>query len=247
MPLRDHFRPPVSKQASWEALHAMWPAAIVQQLRSTLPPGYTAGPRVHLGTFYEIDVSAYGTASPSVSGSEASGNDPGSAAGAPWTATEPSVTVEIEPDEEYEYAVHVYDAEREQTLVAAIEIVSPANKDRPEKRNSFVAKCAALLRNGVAVSIVDLVTIRRFNLYTELMAFIGQGHADPMSTNPPATYATSCRWGPRGNKCRLETWSHTMTVGQPLPTLPLWLAADVVVALDLESSYEQACHDLWIT
>ena len=50
MPLRDHFRPPVSKQASWEGFHGMWPASIVQQLRKQLPPGYVAEPRVHLGT-----------------------------------------------------------------------------------------------------------------------------------------------------------------------------------------------------
>jgi len=37
MPLRDHFRPPVSKQASWEGFHGMWPASIVQQLRKPLP------------------------------------------------------------------------------------------------------------------------------------------------------------------------------------------------------------------
>ena len=30
MPLRDHFRPPVSLQATWDALHGMWPAEIVQ-------------------------------------------------------------------------------------------------------------------------------------------------------------------------------------------------------------------------
>jgi hypothetical protein len=35
--------------------------------------------------------------------------------------------------------------------VAAIEIVSPANKDRPEHRRKFVAKCAALLQQGVSV------------------------------------------------------------------------------------------------
>jgi Protein of unknown function (DUF4058) len=245
MPLRDHFRPPVSKRASWEMLHGQWPAAIVQRLRTTLPPGYTAGPRVHLGTFYEIDVSAYESDdSPPSPGSNA-GNG-GGVAVASWAATEPSVAVEVEPDEEYEYAVHVYDAEREQTLVAAIEIVSPANKDRPEKRNSFVAKCAALLRAGVSVCVVDLVTVRHFNLYTQLMAFIGQGNADRMSVNPPPTYAASCRWGPRGGKSRLETWSQAMTVGQPLPTLPLWLSADRVIPLDLERSYEQACHDLWI-
>jgi hypothetical protein len=29
MPLRDHFRPPVSKKASWEGFHGMWPASMV--------------------------------------------------------------------------------------------------------------------------------------------------------------------------------------------------------------------------
>jgi hypothetical protein len=246
MPLRNHFRPPVSKRASWEMLHGQWPAAIVQQLRTTLPPGFTAGPRVHLGTFYEIDVSTYETDERQPSPSSSSGTG-GAAAVAPWAATEPSVAVEVEPDEEYEYAVHVYDAEREQTLVAAVEIVSPANKDRPEKRNSFVAKCAARLRAGVSVCVVDLVTLKHFNLYTEMMAFIGRGHDDPMSQNPPATYAAACRWGPRAGKTRLETWSHVLSVGEPLPTVPLWLSADLVVPLDLEKSYEQACHDLWIT
>lgn len=94
---------------------------------------------------------------------------------------------------------------------------------------------------------VDLVTVRHFNLYTELMAFIGQGRADRMSAGPPPTYAAACRWGKRGEKIRLETWSRVMTVGEPLPTLPLWLAESVVVPLDLEASYERACHDLWIT
>jgi hypothetical protein len=35
--------------------------------------------------------------------------------------------------------------------------------------------------------------------------------------------------------------------GRPLPTLPLWLREDAVIALDLEQSYEQACSDLWIS
>jgi len=247
MPLRDHLRPPVSKRTSWEAFHGGWPMTIVQQLRTTLPPGFTAGPRVHLGTFYEIDISAYETDDGPAPSVWKTSDDAGGTATAAWSATEPSVAIDVEPDEEYEYAVYVYDAEREQTLVAAIEIVSPANKDRPEKRNSFVAKCAALLRQGVSVCIVDLVTVRRFNLYTELMAFLGQANADPMDADPPATYAASCRWGRRGEKSRLETWSRVMTIGQPLPELPLWLSADLAVSLDLESSYERACHDLWIT
>jgi hypothetical protein len=50
----------------------------------------------------------------------------------------------------------------------------------------------------------------------------------------------------KGTRARLEAWSHTLVVGQPLPTLPLWLREDLVTALDLEQSYEQACNDLWI-
>src|SRR5271166_4990503 len=59
MPLRDHFRPPVEKKHSWDELHGMWPAVIVQQLFPILPDGYVAVPRVHLGAAFEIDVSRH--------------------------------------------------------------------------------------------------------------------------------------------------------------------------------------------
>jgi hypothetical protein len=244
MPLRDHFRPPVSKKSSWEGFHAMWPAGIVQQLRKLLPAGYVAEPRVHLGTVMEIDIGALELdEAPHLGASHGQGN--GAAATATWTASAPAIAVETEPPEEYEYAVHIFDLERERQLVAAIELVSPANKDRPEAREAFVAKCAALLRKGVAVSVVDLVTIRQFNLYAQLMVFIG--HPDQtMSLDRPSTYAASCRWPKHGTRARLEAWSHALAVGQPLPKLPLWLGPELVVPLDLEPSYEQACSDLWI-
>lgn len=244
MPLRDHFRPPVSKKASWEGFHGGWPMVIVQQLRKLLPPGYVAEPRVRLGTVMEIDIGALELAESSHFGAT-NGHGNGAAAAASWTASVPAVAVETEPPEEYEYAVHIFDLERERQLVAAIELVSPANKDHPESRESFVAKCAALLRKGVAVSIVDLVTIRQFNLYAQLMTFIR--HPDlTMSPGGPATYAASCRWPTLGTRARLETWSHALVVGQPLPTLPLWLDHELVIPLNLEASYEQACSDLWI-
>src|SRR5215469_6529884 len=231
MPLRDHFRPPVSKKASWEGFHGMWPASIVQQLRKQLPPGFVAEPRVHLGALMPRTGAA---------------DRNGGAAMSAWTATAPVVAVETDPPDEYEYEVRIFDVERERTLVAAIELVSPANKDRPESRQAFVDKCAALLRKGVAVSLVDLVTIRRFNLHAQLMEFIG--HPDvTMSNEEPPIYAASCRWVTKGTRARLEAWSHALVVGRPLPTLPLWLREDLVMALELEQSYEQACSDLWIS
>ncbi len=131
MPLRDHFRPPVSKKASWEGFHGMWPATVIQQLRKLLPPGYVAEPRVHLGTLMEIDVGAL--ESHEIPRTVATNGNSGTATAA-WTATAPVVSVETDPPDEYEYEVRIFDLERERTLVAAIEFVSPANKDRPESR-----------------------------------------------------------------------------------------------------------------
>ena len=37
MPLRDHFRPPVSKRSSWEGFHGGWPMRIVEELAPRLP------------------------------------------------------------------------------------------------------------------------------------------------------------------------------------------------------------------
>lgn len=241
MPLRDHFRPPLTSVASWEELHGGWPMVIVQQLRKRLPPGYVAGPHVHAGAQVGVDVAAF---EKDISPADFDRGD-GGVATAVWAPVAPSVAVETELPDYDEYEVRVYDAERGRTLVAAIEIVSPANKDRPEHRNAFVAKCAALLRNGVAVSIVDLVTVRHFNLYAELMAFLGQSDST-LGTDPPDLYAASCRWVPRRDRAILETWSHALAVGQSLPTLPLWLSTSRVVPLDLEQSYERACDDLSI-
>jgi hypothetical protein len=247
MPFRDHFHPPVSKKSSWEGFHAIWPVCIVHQLRKQLPPRYMAEPRVHLGTLMEVDVGALEDEDARLPASSATGNGGnGGVTTATWTVVEPVLAVETVPPDEYEYEVRVFDLERERRLVAAIEFASPGNQDRPETRDSFVARCASLLRKGVAVSIVDLATSRRFNLYAQMMEFIG--HPDPtMTSDGPATYAASCRWVTKVTRARLEAWSYSLVVGEPLPTLPLWLDVDLVVPLELEESYEQACHDAWIT
>jgi hypothetical protein len=243
MPLRDHFRPPLDDVTSWEGFHGQWPAVIVQHLRKRLPDGYVAEPRAHLGSYVEIDVAAFEQDEPL--SFRAPDEENGGVATAVWSPPRPNVAVETTLPDYYEYEVRIYDDKRRRHLVAAIELVSPANKDRPEHRNVFVGKCAAMLQKGVAVSIVDLVTVRHFNLYAELMAFIG--HSDPtLGAEPPNIYAASCRWVEKGKRKLLEAWSHILTVGQPLPTLPLWLTETLVIPLDLEQSYEQACHDLWI-
>ena len=48
MPLRDHFHT-TSIILNWEALHGIWPAAIVTRLNSILPKEFVAQPRVRVG------------------------------------------------------------------------------------------------------------------------------------------------------------------------------------------------------
>jgi hypothetical protein len=146
------------------------------------------------------------------------------------------------PDQD-EYEVRVYDTKRHRRLVAAVEIVSPANKDRPEHRRAFVSRCTGLLRERVSVVIVDVVTTRTQNLYAELLDLMG--HSDPgLSPEPPPLYAAACRLTKRANEWLLETWTQPLGLGRPLTTLPLWLADDLAVPLELEESYEQSCSIL---
>ncbi len=102
------------------------------------------------------------------------------------------------------------------------------------------------LAQGVGLAIVDLVTVRLFNLYAELLEWIGQ-HDPSLGDEPPATYAASLRFQKPAQRTRLQTWAYPLVVGQPLPMLPLWLSADFSVPLDLEASYEDTCRMLRIT
>ena len=244
MPLRDHFHPPVSKRSSWEGFHGLWPAMMVQRLATELPKGYVAEPRVHLGSFFEIDVSTYENedAEPPSNPDRALN---GGAATAIYAPPAPSFAVDAEIPEQYEYEVLIFDVDRDRKLAAAVEIVSPANKDRPESRQMFVAKCATLLQKGVCVSIVDLVTIRHSNLYTDLLALIDC--SDPVFTpDPPSIYAVTCRKRTVNRRTRLETWSHALALGRQLPALPIWLTESTAVSLDLEGTYEDTCQVLRI-
>lgn len=240
MPLRDHFRSPVNDTHSWDEVHGGWPMEIVRNLTTILPAGFRASPRVHLGAPFEVDIGSFEL-------DEGDSNEPTTPGGtATLAALAPTLTVEADLSEQDEYEVRIYDTERGRTLVAAIEIVSPANKDRPNSRDMFVTKCTALLQQEVCISIVDLVSVRQANLYTELLARLGR--SDPhLGATPPALYAVTLR-GRTTPKKRglLDAWFYPMTVGQPLPTLPIWLGYDLRVMLPLEVSYEETCRVLGI-
>jgi hypothetical protein len=243
MPLRDHFNPPLADRRKWEGVHAGWPMMIVAELNRRLPAGYVAEPGVHQGSSIEVDVATY-EGEESLASASLHENGGGTAVATEvWAPSMPTLTFATDWPAQDDYEVRVYDTRSGQRLVAAVEIVSPANKDRPESRRAFVTKCAALLQERVCVGIVDLVSSRSANLYQELLEFIGETELSSPD-EPSPVYAVTSRATKKVPNWLIESWMQPLSIGQPLPTLPLWLADDLAVPLDLESSYEETCRIL---
>ena len=233
MPLLDHFRPPLSRTHPWRAFHGAWAAAMARLLNAgVLPAGYYAVPFLDRDGPVEIDVAALRDAVP------ADGDG-----ARPWTPPEPGQAVAVEWPDADEVSVEVLTDDGDPRLAAAIELVSPSNKDQPRAREAFAAKCAAHLRRGCGVVVVDVVTTRRADLHADLLAALGaeaqSGRVGPLS-------AVSYRSVGRNGAGRLFTWPTSPQIGEPLPTLPLWLGADLAVPLDLDASHAAACIDLRI-
>jgi hypothetical protein len=243
MPLRDHFRPPLDDKHSWDELHGMWPAVIVQHLSRTLPEPYFAAPAVHLGSLYEIDIGTYREPD----GDQESGSQLSGGGGALATYTPPSPTLTLEPElpNQDTYEVRIFDSRRNRRLVAAVEIVSPSNKSRPENRDAFVSKVATLLKNGICASVVDVVGTLDTSLYAELLKRVN-GHDPALGDGPPPMYAATLRTRYEDRRKLMDTWYHTLDFRRPLPTLPIWLTGTLAVSLDLEPTYEETCRTLRI-
>jgi len=242
MPLRDHFRSPLDDKRSWDGLHAMWPAVMVQQLVKTLPPRYFAMPGVYLGSLFEVDIGTFGETD-----SEAFESEPRAGGVAlAYAPPKPTITFEAELPNQDVYEVRIYDAHRKRKLVAAVEIISPSNKDRPDRRADFVTKVASLLKNGICVSIVDIVSTMDQNLYAQLLEVV-HGDDPTLGKTPSPMYAVTLRARYEQRRKLMDTWHHPLKIGQPLPALPIWLTENAAVELDLESTYEDSCRTLRIS
>jgi hypothetical protein len=139
------------------------------------------------------------------------------------------------------FQVKVHDLKRHRLLVAVVELVSPANKDRPETREQFAAKALDYLAAGVGLVILDVVTDMAFNLHNELVR-IGRFPMDTGMADTPPIYAAAYRPVYRKKEDLVDVWPFPLAVGQKLPTVPLALRGYGCVAIDLEKTYEEACE-----
>ena len=180
MPLLDHFRPPVADVHRWESFHSNWATRIADALNDKLPADFLAEENTHAGGRLEIDVATYETGNPDRH--HANGVAVAETVYAPPV---PAVAVPVSFPDSFE--VRVYAAVGGLTLVGVVELVSPANKDRPDERAAFAAKTAGFLHRGVSVVLVDVVTTRRANLHNETLRFL---QADDSSLLPDDAHCT---------------------------------------------------------
>ncbi len=238
MPLLDHFNPPLNRTHPWRSFHGAWAAAMARLLnQGILPPGYYAVPLADRVGAIEIDVAtlrehempqaASGTASPQT-----------------WAPPAPGLAVAVEIPAVDAVEVQVFADEDDPLLMAAIELLSPRNKDRPQARQAFAVKCVGYLQQGSSVVVVDTVTTRRADCNAVILSLLG---VDAGTAMPAGLSAVSYRAiGREEETQQLELWPAPLALGQTLPTLPLWIAADFSVPLDLDASYQTACQDLRI-
>lgn len=191
-------------------------------LNRQLPPGYFADPNVEFNI--EIDVAAFEEQRP---------------ADAPpsWTPPAPTLTAPMALITDV-VEIAVYNSEAGPVLIGAIELVSPANKDRPATRDAFVSKCASYLQQAIGLIVVDLVTNRKADLHGDLLR-------RTINTSPATNDLWASAYRPTQSELetKLEVWHVPLDIGTPLPTLPFWLKNGPCIKLDLEATYMRTLQD----
>jgi hypothetical protein len=204
-----------------------------------LPTGYYAVPLVDRDGPIEIDVATL---------RDQEFPEPASGGVEPptWAAPAPALAVAVDLPAVDGIEVHVFADDGDPRLAAAVELLSPRNQDRRAARQAFAVKCVGYLQQGSSVVVVDTVTTRRADLNGAILSLLGvdvSAAALPLSSLSAVSYRAV---GREEEPQQLQVWPVPLALAQPLPTLPLWIASDFSVPLDLEASYQMTCADLRI-
>jgi hypothetical protein len=235
MPLLDHFHPPLEDEYPWDPLHSGWATRLADLLNDRwLPPQFIAAEHTHVEASLEIDVPTFAKEAVARGGPRSDGGGTVTLTPEVWTPPTAEHTIPaLFPDT---FEVRIFQTRGGRTLVGAIELISPGNKDRADKRQVFAAKCASYLHQGVSLLLIDIVTDRRANLHNETMRLMN-APAEVDFRPDVELYAAAYRPVLRQEHPELDIWKAPCAVGQPLPVLPLRLTGDLFVPVDFENLY----------
>ena len=140
MPLHDW-----SALSCWEGVHQVWIVELLYAIQPLLPPSY----RASIGTSPTFAIGGSAQGRPDVGVRD-------------WPTMDPHLPVqgESEPDEEVPVALLAQDSallvEHAGRLVAAVELVSPRNKDRVAAQAAYTAAYTGYLLRGVHLLLIDI-------------------------------------------------------------------------------------------
>lgn len=133
--------------------------------------------------------------------------------------------------------------ERTDRWVSVVPIAHPEYVLTELGRRAFAMKCARWLQRGV--NVVAINTCAPADLHGDLTTLLGC--AKEMAwESPTGLSAVSYRVAREKDRLRFDAWPFALVKGEPLPTVPLWLEADLAVPLDLEQTFTKTCQSLRI-
>jgi hypothetical protein len=234
MPLHDW-----TDERGWDSVHPVWLTYLLEYVQERLPEGYKA----FLGGVPSLTVDS-GHGKPDLSvrqwGPESAAETAVSGTGIVEPDLEASVAFQLAPQR----AIHV---DLHGKLVAALELVSPRNKDRADAKEAYSNRYLGYIRLGVHLLLVDVLPRPKGFSFSDV---ITSGLGMELAPLPPP-FAAAYRVGevvPVGEDMGtlVGLWRRPLQVGQPLPMLPLPLSVHQAVPIDLEETYQRAAKRAYL-
>ncbi len=233
MPLHDW-----TDERGWDSVHPLWLTYLVEWIQPRLPEGY----RAFLGSVPALTVaSANGKPDVSVRNwGPASVAEVPSSRGILEPDPEASVVFRLDP----QLAVHI---DFHGQLIAAIEIVTPRNKDRADAKETYTNRYLGYLRLGVHLMLVDVLPRPKGFSFSDVITNSLGLDLPPL----PPPFAAAYRVGevvPVGEDMGtlVGLWRRPLQVGQPVPSLPLQLSVHRAIVIDLEETYQRAAKRAYL-
>ncbi len=237
MPLHDW-----TDRPGWEGVHHSWMTELLRWIKPRLPEGY----RAYIGSVPTVAIGAP-PERPDVRVRQ--WNEEPAPAGPPAKSPSAAPMPTEEPDEEI--AVAALDpstalyVEIHHRLIAAVELISPRNKDRPSARATYLTRYLGYLLEGVHLLLID-VHRRPLNFsFADSIAEELRMKKPPLPTPLTISYRVG-EPAASGGKF-LATWQRPLIAGDPLPSMNLALTVKFAVSIDLEQTYMRAAADAYLS
>lgn len=122
------------------------------------------------------------------------------------------------------------------TVVAIVEVLSPGNKDNRFSFRSFVEKAVDILYQGIHLLVVDLFPPTPREPQGIHQAIWGELTGEPFELPPDKPLTVAAYLGGE----LPEAYVEPVAVGDPLPSLPIFLSETHYVPAPLEPTYMEA-------